>query len=101
MLVPLYRLRNNSEHFYTTDPVERDNAVSQYGYVAEGIACYVLSSPDPPDDQVRDQLALSICMSIVQTRVRSARYSTAYMKSDVDLAYRYADEMMTRRVSEY
>jgi len=38
--LPVFRLRNGAEHFYTIDPVERDNAVSQYGYAYEGIAFY-------------------------------------------------------------
>lgn len=38
--VPVYRLRNGAEHFYTADPAERDRAVSDYGYVLEGVAFY-------------------------------------------------------------
>lgn len=50
-LVPLYRLRNGGNHFYTASPGERDTAVSTYGYVYEGIACYVHDAPGAADDQ--------------------------------------------------
>lgn len=43
--VPVYRLRNGAEHFYTIDPDERDSAISQYGYVLEGIAFYAFREP--------------------------------------------------------
>ncbi|QOZ70142.1 hypothetical protein [Bradyrhizobium arachidis] len=33
-----------SDHFYTTSTVERDNAVSEIGYVSEGVACYVYNN---------------------------------------------------------
>jgi predicted patatin/cPLA2 family phospholipase len=38
-----YRLLHpiNGDHFYTTSPAERDNAIVTHGYQAEGIACYV------------------------------------------------------------
>src|SRR5579884_1251984 len=44
--VPLYRLRHNgnTDHFYTTNAKERDDAVKKAGYVYEGIQCYVFSS---------------------------------------------------------
>jgi hypothetical protein len=29
------------DHFYTTSGTEHDNAVSQFGYLSEGVACYV------------------------------------------------------------
>ncbi len=38
--LPVYRLRNGAEHFYTINPTERDAAVSAYGYVLEGVAFY-------------------------------------------------------------
>jgi Repeat of unknown function (DUF5648) len=42
--IQLYRLYNprTSDHFYTTDRNEADNAVSHLGYRDEGIAAYVL-----------------------------------------------------------
>jgi hypothetical protein len=40
--VPLYRLAHPSgDHFYTTDAVERQNAITTIGYVDEGITGYV------------------------------------------------------------
>ena len=44
--IPLYRLYSGAagNHFYTTSAPERDNAVSVYGYVEEGIAAYVWPS---------------------------------------------------------
>ena len=38
---PLYRLYGGGDHFYTTSPTERDNAVSAFGYVVESVAGYV------------------------------------------------------------
>lgn len=46
-LLPVYRLRNSAEHFYTISKTESDNAVSQYGYTYEGIAFYAFAGPDP------------------------------------------------------
>jgi hypothetical protein len=42
--VPLYRLRRGSDHFYTPSAAERDNAITTFGYVSEGIAGYVWPS---------------------------------------------------------
>ena len=33
------------DHFYTTSAPEGDNAVRQYGYQTEGVACYVFAAP--------------------------------------------------------
>jgi hypothetical protein len=43
--IPVYRLRSTTtgDHFYTTSAVERDGAVTTYGYVSEGIAFYAHS----------------------------------------------------------
>ncbi|TMQ20239.1 MAG: hypothetical protein E6J91_04335 [Deltaproteobacteria bacterium] len=35
-------MRPTGDHFYTADIAERDNAVNQFGYVNEGIACWAL-----------------------------------------------------------
>lgn len=45
--VPLYRLYNGAQgnHFYTTSAAERDNAVSNLGYVFEFVAGYVWPAP--------------------------------------------------------
>lgn len=43
--LPVFRLRNDVEHFYTMDPDERDNAVANYGYEYEGIAFYAFKDP--------------------------------------------------------
>jgi hypothetical protein len=45
-VVPLYRLRHNgnTDHFYTTNAREKDDAVKRYGYVYEGIQCYVFAT---------------------------------------------------------
>lgn len=43
--VPLYRLSHpSSSHFYTTSLAEKNNAVSAFGYIDEGIAGYVWST---------------------------------------------------------
>jgi hypothetical protein len=41
--IPLYRLHHaaSDNHFYTTSAGERDNAITAYGYVDQGIAGYV------------------------------------------------------------
>jgi hypothetical protein len=43
--LPVYRLRNGAEHFYTIDPNERDSAISNYGYILEGVAFYAFRDP--------------------------------------------------------
>ncbi len=43
--LPVFRLRNGAEHFYTISADERDSAVSQYGYIYEGIAFYAFLEP--------------------------------------------------------
>jgi hypothetical protein len=37
----LFRLANATDHFYTTSATERQDAVTNFGYVYEGVACYV------------------------------------------------------------
>lgn len=39
--LPVHRLRFQDKHFYTTSSQEKDKAVSNYGYVYEGIVFYV------------------------------------------------------------
>ena len=45
---PLHRLfrESDGDYLYTTSTLERDQAVANFGYQPEGIACYVLSAPD-------------------------------------------------------
>lgn len=43
--VPLYRLYNGTNHFYTTSEAERDNAVSKFGYRLEGMVGQVFLQP--------------------------------------------------------
>ena len=43
--IPLYRLVGNQEHFYTTSAPERDNAVTNLGYVFEGQVGFVWPGP--------------------------------------------------------
>ena len=40
---PLYRLWSSAigDHFYTTSANERNSVTQKYGYVDEGVACYV------------------------------------------------------------
>jgi len=45
-MLPVYRLRNGGEHFYTISETEKDNAISQYGYTYEGIAFYACEAPN-------------------------------------------------------
>src|SRR5438132_752347 len=33
------------DHLYTTDALERDLAISDYGYVDEAISCYIYNTP--------------------------------------------------------
>jgi hypothetical protein len=39
----LYRVykQSNGDHLYTVSETERDNAINYFGYVDEGVACYV------------------------------------------------------------
>ena len=48
--VKFYRLYKpgNDDHFYTTNKAEADNAVKNYGYNLEGIACYVYAPNSKP-----------------------------------------------------
>lgn len=41
--IPLYRLTNGGNHFYTTSAPERDNAANNLGYTFERVAGYVWS----------------------------------------------------------
>lgn len=41
IILPLYRLRNGGNHFYTVESTERDNALRSLGYVSEGTACSI------------------------------------------------------------
>ena len=45
--VPIYRLYSpgSDDHFYTTGAAERDNAISSYGYLDEGVLGYVWLAP--------------------------------------------------------
>ena len=43
--IPLYRLNGNAEHFYTTSEAERDNAVTNLGYLFEGQVGFVWAGP--------------------------------------------------------
>jgi hypothetical protein len=43
--IPLFRLYGNADHFYTTSEVEKNNAVSMYGYKFEAVAGYVWPGP--------------------------------------------------------
>jgi RHS repeat-associated protein len=47
VFVPLYRLykydsnNNTRDHFFTTNPAERNNAISNMGYKDEGVECFI------------------------------------------------------------
>jgi hypothetical protein len=47
--VPLYRFMNPSsgDHFFTTYASEGQQAIQQFGYVAEGICCYLAAPVNP------------------------------------------------------
>ncbi len=100
MKVPLYRLRNNVEHFYTTSAEERDNAVTQYGYTEEGIACYVDLEADPVPYFDRDHCACMALAALIQCRAHAGGYVGDVTKQatiDSKLAYIYADAMIKAR----
>ena len=65
MRVPLFRLYSaaQGDHFYTTSADERDNAIAQYGYVSEGIACYVDDGAGPPGETLRDRFAMAFMVT--------------------------------------
>ena len=50
--LPVYRLSDSSRHFYTTDPIERDLAVINYGYISEGVGFYTPTSAYPNSSPV-------------------------------------------------
>lgn len=74
MRVPLYRLLAGSDHFYTTSETERDNAVSQYGYHIEGIACYVEDSAVDNSRllALRDEISARVIGHIVAVQLAAA-----------------------------
>ena len=47
--IPFYRAlhSSNGDHFYTTSSAEWETACNQYGYLKEGIACYVYDTQLP------------------------------------------------------
>jgi len=102
--VPLYRLYNATSHFYTTSAAERDNAVSQYGYVYEGIACYVL--PDGTAlsaymGATRDMFAAAVISALAaqvhfDSTANEMRCSTD-IAGQCRIAYQYADAMIAAR----
>ncbi len=91
MMIPLYRLQGNGDHFYTTSESERDKAISDFGYTSEGIACYVSSEASRPYD--RDQIAMQILTSIIQGR-GAAKPGNVIV--DVSTCYLYADAMIAK-----
>lgn len=108
---PLYRLQGHGDHFYTTSAEERDNAVSQYGYAYEGIACYVQIAPDPPVEplptpitivpsyeELRERFAMAVLSSLIAGRHHAGKYvgdPVKLMPLDTTLAYATADDMMS------
>lgn len=72
-LVPLYRLQGNGDHFYTTSVTERDNAISEYGYTSEGVACYVHAAPSV-DDEYLAECAIAVFAQLVSGRFYAGRY---------------------------
>ena len=97
-LVPLYRLQGHGDHFYTTSADERDNAVSQYGYANEGIACYVSTTPDAQPDAMtlRDALAVAALTALIDADIRELG-SHRPVAVCTARAYEYADAMLVAR----
>ncbi len=94
--VPVYRLRNNVEHFYTISPDERDGAVSQYGYTYEGIAFYASTTDVEDTTTLRDTIAASICGHIVTARSHAYGHWSEPTEA-ARLAYEYADALLAAR----
>lgn len=100
MLVPPYRLQGHGDHFYTTSEEERDNAVSQYGYQIEGIACYV--SPDdgkvvPDLSAIRDLIAATALAAIITCNMSGETTRKRNVQTAALRAYEYADAMLAVR----
>ncbi len=95
MRVPLYRLRNNVEHFYTTSAEERDNAVSQYGYIEEGIACYVEDSPLPKNEYLRQQTMSQIVSHIIAVALAMTIKSAGGLDGSTDNIKEFAEKFKT------
>ena len=51
--VPLFRLYNSQikDHYYTTIPAHRDNAIAQKNYLFEKVECYLSDRPFGPDSK--------------------------------------------------
>lgn len=69
MRVPLYRLLAGSDHFYTTSEPERDNAISQFGYHLEGIACYVETEPAVANTALRDEICARVMAHLISIQL--------------------------------
>lgn len=97
--VPLYRLQGNGDHFYTTSASERDNAIAQYGYTSEGIACYVYTDDEAPTPAVtiRDQFAMAAIPTVMYVTGLSADGHLARTNQIATLAYKIADAMIKAR----
>ncbi len=103
--VPLFRLQGNGDHFYTTSADERDNAITQYGYHSEGIACYVESEPasDPPlipSVPIRDQFAIAAMAALIASHSTPGHFvADMANRRDQDAydAYAIADALLRAR----
>ncbi len=75
--IPLYRLQGHGDHFYTTSAAERDNAIAEYGYASEGVACYVYATAEPvppPIDPDLLQASASVLASMMCGRYHAGVY---------------------------
>lgn len=61
------------DHFYTMSAPERDNAIRQYGYQTEGVACYVFSTAS---------LNLVPLHRLLQTQIGDHFYTTSDAERD-------------------
>jgi hypothetical protein len=93
--IPLYRLRNAVEHLYTTSAAERDNAIAQYGYTDEGIACYVQPSADEDLTALRDAAAVAALAQLIRTMWIPQDQTS--VEGAAEMAWRYADALMAHR----
>ncbi len=74
--VPVHRLRNGAEHFYTMSKDESDGAIANYGYVYEAVAFYVLADDAglageiaPETQTMRDSMAIQIMGGIISANI--------------------------------
>lgn len=99
---PVYRLVYGNRHFYTTDPDERDSAVSRYGFIAEGVGFYVDASSaqiyrlDNADGSYLYTTSLDNSMSLANTSGWILQKTLASNTNETQPVYRFLNLLNNR-----